>query len=297
MFASFVTTRSTLRVHWRTPLLVLLSLLLAAVVGLGAAGGADAAPGNSGNSGNAGGDGGGGEKGGNNELLGNDVSWPQCGGSLPQGQAFAIVGVNNGLANGTNPCLAEQLAWADLSTGGTGQPDVALYVNTGNPELAGSWWPRDNEYGGKLVDNSYGTCDGTATAACAYMYGYAKAYDDANIRGIENASTYLWWLDVEFGNSWSTDKNANRADLEGMTAYFQSIGATVGLYSTSYQWGEIVGAVQPDSNLYNLQSWIPGARTVKAAKTNCSAAPLTGGGEVTLTQFVSKGFDYNYSCI
>src|ERR671920_2353469 len=37
-------------------------------------------------------------------LLGNDVSWPQCNKALPEDPAFAIVGVNNGLANTTNPC-------------------------------------------------------------------------------------------------------------------------------------------------------------------------------------------------
>ena len=68
--------------------------------------------------------------------------------------------------------------------------------------------------------------------ACSYMYGYAKAYDDATIRGISNPAAYLWWLDVETGNSWSPDTGANRADLEGMAAYFASIGATTGLYST-----------------------------------------------------------------
>src|SRR6478735_5936173 len=69
--------------------------------------------------------------------LGNDISWPQCGKSLPKGQAFGIVGVNNGLANTTNPCLASELSWAGSSTGGTGQPKVELYVNTANPGSAG----------------------------------------------------------------------------------------------------------------------------------------------------------------
>jgi hypothetical protein len=57
---------------------------------------------------------------------GNDVSWPQCGKPLPKGQTFGIVGVNNGLANNTNPCLKTQLTWAGTSKGGTGQPLVAL---------------------------------------------------------------------------------------------------------------------------------------------------------------------------
>lgn len=231
-------------------------------------------------------------------LLGNDVSWPQCGRHFPMGQAFAIVGVNNGLANTTNPCLAEQLEWAETSAGLTGQPKVALYVNTANPGHAGSWWPTSNEYpAGSAIHNPYGKCEApNISEACAYMYGYAKAYDDADVRGISKPSEYLWWLDVETGNTWSTNRDANRAVLEGMTHFFLSIQADVGIYSTGYQWGQIVGKVSSSSSLYPLPSWLAGALSAEGAKANCSNTPLTGGGRVTLTQFVSRGFDYNHSC-
>jgi len=66
--------------------------------------------------------------------LGNDVSWPQCNRTLPKSPAFTVVGVNNGLANTTNPCLATELAWAEKSAGGTGQPPVKLYVNTADDD-------------------------------------------------------------------------------------------------------------------------------------------------------------------
>ncbi len=229
--------------------------------------------------------------------LGNDVSWPQCNKTLPKTLAFAVVGVNNGLANTTNPCLATQLSWAAKAVGGTGQPLVALYVNTANPGLAGSWWPASNSYAGSTVNNPYGTCSGLADGACAYMYGYAKAYDDANSRGVSRPAGYLWWLDVKTSNSWSTDSAANRADLEGMTAYFLGIGADVGVYSIGSQWGQIAGTVPAGSSLYSLKSWLPGAGSASEAKGKCSAAPLTAGGKVTLTQFVSGGWDYDYSCL
>jgi hypothetical protein len=232
-------------------------------------------------------------------LLGNDISWPQCNKTLPSGQAFGIVGVNDGLANNTNPCFAKELSWALQSKGGTGQPNVALYVNTANPGLQGSWWPTSNEYpAGTPVTNQYGTCAGANDAACAYIYGYAKAYDDVNSRGVSNPSSYLWWLDVETVNTWQTDKAANAADLEGMTAYFQSIGARVGLYSTNYQWGQIAGTVASTSNLNNLKSWMAGASSQSNAKSMCTTAkPLTTGSPVVLTQFVQSRLDYDYSCI
>ncbi|MFP3461657.1 hypothetical protein R5O87_12465 [Arthrobacter globiformis] len=237
------------------------------------------------------------EASGNGRLLGNDVSWPQCSDDLPDDPAFAIVGVNNGLANTTNPCLHQQLDWADGSAGGTGQPRLALYVNTANPGLRGSWWPTNNEYGGQTVSNPYGTCQGQEDAACAYMYGYAKAFDDAYLRTISEPGTYLWWLDVETGNSWSGDRNANRADLEGMADFFHSIGARVGIYSSARQWGQIVGEVGSASSLYSLPSWLAGAHTAAEAEDMCSAEPLTAGGNVALTQFVADGFDHNHSCL
>lgn len=230
-------------------------------------------------------------------LVGYDVSWPQCGDVLPTAPAFAIVGVTGGLANNTNPCFAEQLAWARTSVGGTPQPPVSLYVNTANPGLEGSWWPTSNSYEGEAVDNPYGTCSGDEGAACAYVYGWAKAHDDTTLRGVESPGAYLWWLDVEWENSWTDDRAANRAVLEGMTARFQAVGGSVGLYSTGRQWDAIVGDVPADSSLYHLPSWLAGARTLAGAKANCDLPPLTDGGRVTLTQYLTKNLDHNHSCI
>ncbi|KQR62813.1 hypothetical protein ASF98_14660 [Arthrobacter sp. Leaf337] len=233
------------------------------------------------------------------DPVGIDVSWPQCGKTLPTGLAFAIVGVNNGLANTTNPCFQEQLSWAESTVSQqqlTTQPRVALYVNTANPGLAGSWWPTSNEYMGTTVTSSYGKCEGKNDAACAYVYGYAKAYDDATLRGVDRPEDYFWWLDVETGNSWQSDTTANRADLEGMTAYFESINAGVGIYSTGSQWSKIAGTVPSTSNLAGLPSWLAGARTLNGAKSNCSLAGLTPGSKVAVTQYVSSGLDYNYAC-
>ena len=233
----------------------------------------------------------------NNSSVGNDISWPQCNTVYPTGQAFGIVGLNNGLANTTNPCFASELSWAQQSKGGTRQDLVALYVNTANPGLGGSFWPDSNTYQTITIGNPYGTCNHDDTPACAYIYGYAKAYDDATIRGVINPSNYLWWLDVETTNSWEANTTANAADLEGMTAYFQSIGGRVGIYSTSYQWGQIAGTVAPTSPLYNLKSWLAGASSLRNAQSNCALPPLTNGGVVSLTQYVANRLDYNYSCL
>ena len=106
----------------------------------------------------------------------------------------------------------------------------------------------------------------------------------------------MWWLDVEFGNSWLWDKAVNAAELEGMTAYLQGAGVEVGIYSTGYQFNEIAGDVSPGSNLYKLQSWLAGPDSAESAEEYCGAPPLTPGGTVTTTQFTENGLDYNYRC-
>jgi hypothetical protein len=226
-------------------------------------------------------------------LVGVDVSYPQCGGPLPTGQAFAIVGVNGGSAATTNPCLATLLEWAEQSTGGTVHDDVQLYVNTGNP-AGGDLWPRAGS-------NRYGDCDGSNSRACAYQYGWDRAHDDATGRGVSNPEQYMWWLDVEIANTWDYtegSRHRNAAVLEGMTEYFTSIGSRgVGLYSTRYQWGVIVGdGVEAHSSLNGLSNWRPTGSTLEGAQANCGLEPLTPGGIIEMTQFTTD-FDYNWSCI
>jgi hypothetical protein len=227
-------------------------------------------------------------------LQGADVSYPQCGGPLPTEHAFSIVGVNGGRANTTNPCLATQLAWAAEASGGTVHDDIQLYVNTGNPGEQASSWPRSGS-------NRHGSCDGSNSRACAFEYGWARALDDATIRGISHPGQYMWWLDVETANTWDHTEGGearNAAVLEGMTEYFTSIGVRgVGLYSTRAQWSGIIGTgVDSTSSLNGLSNWRPTGSTREGAEASCGVAPLTPGGRVEMTQYTTD-FDYIHSCI
>jgi hypothetical protein len=226
--------------------------------------------------------------------LGVDVSYPECGGPPPTGQAFAVVGVNGGRATTTNPCLGTQLASAATSTGGTVHDDIQLYVNTANPGSGVAAWPRSGS-------NRYGSCDGSDSRPCAYQYGWDRARDDATIRGIASPEQYMWWLDVEIVNTWDYStggQGRNVAVLEGMTEYFTSIGVRgVGLYSTRYQWSQIVGDdVSATSSLNGLPNWRPAGSDLATAQATCSVEPLTPGGVVEMTQYWSN-YNYNYSCI
>lgn len=68
---------------------------------------------------------------------GNDISYPQCGGSYPSGQAFAIVGVNGGKASNFNSCFGAEWSWAQTSKGGTSQAPAQLYIN---PAIPATCW-------------------------------------------------------------------------------------------------------------------------------------------------------------
>lgn len=243
------------------------------------------------------------------EMVGYDVSYPQCGKNLPTNHYFGIVGVNGGTAASTNPCLATQLAWANSAKTGSNQPKVQLYVNTANPaqDRAYDWanWPTTS-----TDNNPYGDCVGKKTnnAACSWQYGWNRSIETeayfvtkAKDAGLStyNAGAYTWWLDVETMNSWQTSSLArNVAALEGFAAYYQSKDADVGLYSTAYQWGVITGNdFKADSNLRGLANWRPSGSNLNIAKTNCDADPLTPGGSIALTQYVVKNIDNNHSCI
>lgn len=244
--------------------------------------------------------------------VGNDVSYPQCGQTLPTGQGFGIVGVNDGIATTTNPCLSTELLWAGQSLGTANQTKVQLYVNTGNPGgLNTPSWPQNNtDPAGNVSPNPIGTCDGSVSDACAWQYGWNRAVDDvqnkfvpaAQAAGVDSTpSDYPWWLDVETVNSWESGSSdaltQNLVDLEGMVTYFQSRGITVGIYSISSMWATIVGSVPSNSNLNGLHSWLPGATNQSDAQSNCSLSALTSGGSVSITQFTTGNFDYDYSCL
>ena len=112
-------------------------------------------------------------------------------------------------------------------------------------------------------------------------------------------SAYPWWLDVETANSWETGTSGlanNVADLQGMVAALQAGGVPpggVGIYSTTYQWGQITGGSQA-GNLFGLPDWIPGARRLSSAKSNCSLTGFTG--PVTITQWFAQPYDGDYAC-
>lgn len=234
-------------------------------------------------------------------TVGYDVSWPDCARTLPANAGFAVVGVNGGSSNNSNPCFRTELARAIALTGVAGRPKVALYVNTGNPgKLRLSDWPKNNldPITHIPVADPQGKCSGRDTAACAWQYGWNRAEADVRKRGVAHPRRYTWWLDVETENYWESNRARNRIDLEGMVDYFHSVGISAGVYCTGYQWRIIAGSVGSRSPLYKLIEWIPGAGNIRDAHSNCGLAPFTRGGQVDMTQWVgpTDPVDQDYFC-
>jgi hypothetical protein len=230
-----------------------------------------------------------------------DISFPQCSAlshiDVPTSLPFAVIGVNGGTASTSNPCFQSEYNSALLLGGPTDQPHASVYVNTGNPSLAATWWPsKDATESGTPVDNPDGTCVHAAGAACAYVYGYSMAQADyRRVKAAVMQLPRLWWLDVETTNTWQGDTDANAASLTGMVDYFHSRQLQVGIYSTSYQWAKIAGTTDAGSGLAGLRSWLAGGSEV-GAPVDCEQAPLTPGGWVAMIQYVTF-LDNDYSCL
>lgn len=227
-------------------------------------------------------------------TVGSDISWPQCGGAYPSGQAFGIVGVNHGRADDVNTCFVSEMQWAAVSTGTSSQPKVQIYANTGDPGNTVSDWPTSGTTG-------YGTCSGGYDMACAWEYGYNMATADINTvksNGF-NPASYPWWLDVETTNTWqggtTLGLQMNIVDIQGMQYALEAAGIKWGIYSTSYQWTQITAG--DASTFAGVPNWEPGARTQRGAQSNCtSLSPFTGGAsKIVLTQWTST-YDYDWPC-
>lgn len=234
-------------------------------------------------------------------AAGYDVSYPQCGVTLPTQVRFGVVGVDGGRVLKANPCLTTLIGWA--GTGTDAAP--AYYVNTANPgPRVSSYWPNGQQTP-KVCATSYPANDSTE---CAYDYGwnnaadsFARATSAAAAAGAADPATTTWWLDVETGNSWESLQYGgtaayyanDSAALEGMRDYLRARGVgEVGVYSTTSQWSQITGG----ASLGAAPVWYAGVGTLAQAQSRCSSAYSFTGGAVTLTQYATNGFDGDWRC-
>jgi hypothetical protein len=205
---------------------------------------------------------------------GYDISWPQCGGGLPGPHAVAIVGVNDGHAFSTNPCLGEEIAWAG--------PAHGLYINVNSP---------NGPSNGQGANGGAGTCSPSDPTCWSYNYGWNAALASVATATQSGGMAQQWWLDVETGNFWSGNLAANARVVQGAIDALHSRGLTVGIYSTHYQWGAITGGAS-----FGVPVWVPTGIAMSNPGSWCNGSHSFNGGPVWIIQYGAGNFDGDYAC-
>lgn len=225
------------------------------------------------------------------QVVGADISWPQCppGLGIPQKRSsgqpmpydtsrFVVIGLTNGPGLYPNPCLADQVAY--VRERGL---MAAAYSVVSYPE------PADLATDG--VDGPY---DGSTAAGALANSGYAQAR--FNLRSMRAAGlrTPIIWIDVEPvpDFAWSADVEANAAVVSGMARGYTDAGFAIGVYSTPYLWQEVVGDLA-----LGVPEWrAAGQTSIDEALSRCGADWGIQGGTAALAQWVQDSRDLNVTC-
>ncbi len=185
---------------------------------------------------------------------GYDVSFPQCGNSLPTGKVgFVIVGLNYGRPFTENPCFKSQWDWAKS------YPGVAVYINTSDP--------------GRNTPTQQGVRIALDTVK---RLEFHNVPDGTPV-----------WLDVESGNTWGSNERAVGV-LQAAINVLTKAGYPIGVYAPPVHWFRITFDAQ-----VNFPTWLalgPYSSTeagVKAAKAACQEISF-GNRVPAIVQFVSS---------
>lgn len=209
-------------------------------------------------------------------TTGYDISYPQGNGPYPIAPfSFGVVGVTSGRAFNDNSYLSSQFIWAKQ---GTTNPSLYMNLNApiGSTVNGNTSTPKTCKKGDKICQ--------------AYNYGYNAAAHSYIYALSKGASSSMWWLDIETGNSWSSSKSVNAATIQGTIDYLANQGITTGIYSTASMWNTIAGSAFTTP----VPNWVAGG-TVATYSSLCSQA-FSVGGTVYLTQYPFNGFDGDYAC-
>jgi hypothetical protein len=202
---------------------------------------------------------------------GYDISTFQCG-NFPTGDhVVGIVQVDGSSSGNTNPCLAQEAAWAG---GGLNLYTFLTYTTS-----------TTNEPG----------CNGDQACNAGYQAGI-NAFDDAQTAGVNTG--VAWWLDVEGSGNWSGNQTENMELVQGaMTALHETEGvADVGIYASPDVWNGIVGNWQP-SVPYWMADWTGSGPTSCGALSGFQAkGDHLPSGPLEVVQYASNTYDQDYAC-
>ena len=232
-----------------------------------------------------------------------DISWPQCTtrgattSNLPDGGAFAVIGLTRGAPFTDNECFATQWSWASSLPG-----EPSVYINTDAPGV------RDTP-GGRVWAELCGT--GTPTSSCGFAYGARIAqYALPRLPTTPSGGRPMVWLDVEGpyanGPFWQTGYAGavavNRAVINGVVATLRDAGYRPGFYSdradsTNPDWRDIVG----DFRVPHLQAWVFRTAAGETPAEMCAKDISFSGGPVVMVQDQpvageAQTYDINHLC-
>ncbi len=199
---------------------------------------------------------------------GYDISVFQCGNFPPGPHQIGIVQVDGASAAATNPCLAQEAAWAG---GGLNLYTFLTYFTTPTPAPG---------------------CGGDQACNAGFTAGI-RAFQDAVAAGVNpNVS---WWLDVEPAN-WSGNLGENAIFVQGAINALRGRGiGNVGIYASPGVYNSIVGSYQP-----LVPFWM--ADWTGSGPTSCSQYPFWAShaqlpaGPLEIVQYASDTYDHDYAC-
>ena len=225
------------------------------------------------------------------QVIGADVSWPQCpagmgiaqkrssGAPLPiEAARFVIIGLTNGPGFYPNPCLAEQVSYVRERGLMAAAYSVVSYPEPDDLATYGGQGPYD---------------ESTLTGALGNS-GYQQARFNLRSMRASGLQTPIIWIDVEPvpDFEWSIDPTANAAVVRGMAQGYQDAGYAIGIYSTPYLWQDVVGDLA-----LGVPEWrAAGQTSIDEALLRCGTDWVIQGGEGVLGQWVQDGRDMNVTC-
>jgi hypothetical protein len=230
-------------------------------------------------------------------ATGYDISWPQCGGAMPQSSSIAVVGVDDGHPFSQNPCLRQEAQWASTAS------QRGQYMVVDSPV----GWSSSSVFA-SADHGPAGNCVSTDFVCQSYNWGYNAAYADVAYADSQGATSPQWWLDVELptsgsinaggsncyqANFWVCDPKANSAVVTGAVAALRQQGKQAGVYSTQSQWQSITGGAP-----LKLPIWIAGYDYGPATycDPNNAATYWFALGSPQLVQSMPGTFDPDTAC-
>lgn len=215
-------------------------------------------------------------------VLGTDVSWPQCGGSLPMpldAARFVVVGLTDGPAFSANHCLREQVRWIRGH-----HRRVATYAVASYPDR------RELRRFGHRGPYRAGTLRGRLRNV-----GYQQAL--LNLRRMHGTGLHspVLWVDLEPSSTrpWHARRALNAAVVRGLVRGYRDAGQRIGFYSTSSIWREILGRLR-----FGAPEWrTAGPASAGAALGRCRERDaVIQGGPAVLAQWWNDRRDHDLLC-